>query len=387
MEYWLNYAAIYVVASWLALHLLRGQRLRETVFCGLGLAATYACFFNEDGALPLLSAYVGFVLMHYLLLDYAHANPENRVAMVLSIASPLLALLLAKLIQPGRLAGFSYLTFRLAYTAYELYIGRIAMPQPLRYLGYAFFPLTFLIGPISPFANYDSSLQRAGAAFAPYSRCLGRILVGILKCYILAMLFKTLTFPNYWSSNYHHNFTDFTLSCISTALYIYFNFSGATDIMIGAAGLIGIRVAENFNNPFLSRNLAEFWTRNHITLAQVARDLAYTPLTLWLLRQTRGRYAGAINAGATILTFFIIGIWHGNEIGFACFGLMHGIGVAAVNIYGGLWRQFPQGLRAFTQTTPMRVLSTCLTFMYVSYSTVFFGSDLNRLQTIWFQLY
>lgn len=387
MEPWLSYAALYVLAGCMLLRLERPPALRDVAFCLLNLLATYACFFAGGLELPGLCLYVGCVLLHYLLLAQLQAQPENNIFVVLAVGAPLLALLAVKLLLAGSVLGFSYLSFRLAYTAYEMAIGRVTMPQPWRYVGFALFPLTFPIGPINPYNNYSHSLARRGAAVAPYSRCLGRILVGILKCYIIGSVFKTMTFATYWDSNFYHNFTDFTVSSVCTALYIYFNFSGATDIMIGAAGLMGIRVAENFNNPFLSRNLAEFWTRNHITLANVARDIAYTPASLWLMRKTRGRFANSISAVCTILTFFIIGIWHGNEAGFALFGLMHGIGVAAVNWYGSLSRRFPPHVRARLRRPAFHALCVFATFMYVSYSTVFFGSDWRRLESIWFQLH
>ena len=388
MEAWIDIAAIYVLAACALLRLLRDVEMRDVAFCVLNILASYLCFFHGGLGIPGLCLYILFVLAHYLLLNQQADKPDNTDWAMFAMAAPLLALMFAKSMHIGGLLGFSYLSFRMTYTAYEIYIRRATLPPIWRYTGFALFPLTFLIGPINPYSNHSQSLlTQQGQPAAAYSRCLGRILVGILKCYILGSLFKTLTFANYWETAYQHNFSDFTISCISTALYIYFNFSGATDIMIGAAGLMGIRVAENFNNPFLSRNLAEFWTRNHITLANVARDMVYTPLTLWLMRLLKGNCALAVSTLATVATFFLIGIWHGNEEGFALFGLMHGVGVAAVNLYAAMARRFPPALKTAAESLPARLFCTALTFMYVSYSTVFFGTSWQQLETIWAQLY
>lgn len=381
MELWLNYAAAYVATTWLFFLFGPGPRLKDFWMAASSLGVTYLCFFSGGEKMHYIAFAISivFTLWCYLMLVLYRDSP-NVVFALITMGGPMVILAFLKIEQINFIIGFSYLTFRVSYLAYEMHTQRIRLPGLLRYLAFIFFPLTFLIGPINPYRNFSESLDAPSLRRTPASRCLGRILVGILKCYIFALLFKGLSFFSYWQPYYEHNFTGFTISSISTALYIYFNFSGACDIMIGASALMGIHVQENFRNPFFSRNLVEYWTRNHITLTQVVRDIIFTPSTLWVARLTHGRYMLFFTSLITLLAFFIVGIWHGTEMGFILFGLMHGIGVVIVNIYGTLLRYMPARMQHCATAPAMRYVSTFITFMYVCYSSAFFGSSAETLE-------
>lgn len=385
METWLNYLAAFVIFVMALQRAALPRNVKELWFVAAAIACTYYSFFAGERHSEIFLSYAVFCLAHYVILMYG-STPQNDWIFPFAIISPLVCLFLVKAEGAFAYAGLSYMAFRLSYLSHEMHIGRVALPAFERYLGFVFFPPTFLIGPISPYKLFHESMEAAGGLVAPYSRCLGRILVGIIKCYLLAVMFKAVSFELYWQPFYYHHFLDFTVTAVSTALYIYFNFSGACDIMIGAAGLMGIRVSENFNNPFLSRNLVEFWTRNHMTMTQLARDIFFTPLQLYCARATRGRAMWLITPAITIATFVLIGVWHGDQAGYALFGLMHGVGVVAVNAYLSLSRRFPPRVRQKLESRPARLASIFLTFMYVSYSTVFFGADWEQISKIFFQL-
>lgn len=386
MEAWLDVAAVYVVVTRIFLSFRPGPSATDRWFAVSGLAFTYICFFNT-GSRVHMAAYgltVLLVLWFYLVL-LLYRSYANAGMALLAMGGPVAVLAFVKLGYIPMVAGLSYLTFRMSYLAYELHAGRVSLPGLQRYLGFMFFPLTFLIGPISPYRLYAESLDMQKHR-TPATRALGRILVGLLKCYIFAQLFKTLSFFNYWQPYYTHGFSDFTLSSMATALYIYFNFSGACDIIIGAAALLGFKVQENFNNPFLSRNLAEYWTRNHITLAQVVRDVLFTPALLCCARLTRGRFMLLVTSVLTVTAFLILGVWHGKQLGFVLFGLMHGVGVLGVHGYGALLRRLPRRVQQWNATRPARLAATAITFLYVSYSSVFFGNDRESLREIFSKL-
>ncbi len=384
MEWWLNIAAAYVAATYLFMFWCRSSSHRDSWLAFSGVLTTYGCFFYGADHLHIAAFIfcILFVGCFYLILLLFQDFP-NAPMSLLAIGGPMFLLAIFKLEYINFILGFSYLTFRAAYLAYEVHIRRLMVPSFTRYIGFMFFPLTFLIGPISPYTLYEESLNTPDLHRTPHSRCLGRILVGILKCYVYSQLFKTMSFYSYWQSNYEHNFLDFTISSISTALYIYFNFSGACDIMIGAAALLGIRVQENFNNPFLSRNLIEYWTRNHITLTQVVRDLIFTPGTLFFARLSRGRYMLFFTSIMSIFAFFIVGVWHGSELGYALFGLMHGIGVVCVRLYGIMLRHMSVKIQRAVNTPLARYIGIFMTFMYVSYSSALFGNSAATLRIIW----
>jgi D-alanyl-lipoteichoic acid acyltransferase DltB (MBOAT superfamily) len=388
MEPWIAYIGCYAALNYLWVWFFSPRlRMREYWLAFSGVAMCAICFF---GVLDKSPDYTGFGLTFglslFIYVMYYFFGSRTAFSAILMISVPIGALVLFKCEYFKVGAGFSYFAFRTAYLAYEYHTGRIAMPGLIRYLGFVFFPLTFMIGPINPFHTHEKSLLAGQRPVAPMSRCFGRILVGIWKCYFIAVLFQSLSFAEYWATYYEHNLSDFVISCIATTLYIYFNFSGACDMFIGAAALMGIRVQENFNNPLLSRNLQLYWSRNHITLTQVVRELCFTPGILMLARVTRGRYMLVITSLMSVVAILIVAVWHGNQFGYVLFGLMHGIGLVCVNLYTEWLRRAPAAFQRFSASKPAAAFSWLLTFMYVSSSSVFFGSSKAALLEIWSKL-
>lgn len=126
---------------------------------------------------------------------------------------------------------------------------------------------------------------------------------------------------------------------------LYFDFSGYTDMARGAAMLLNIELPENFNNPFQSRSVTEFWQRWHITLTNFITNYIYTPI----LRARRPTFRRAIFA--TIVTMTIAGIWHGASWGYGLFGLWHGLGLATNNFWRRTKKNIPPSVAWFGTMT------------------------------------
>ena len=119
------------------------------------------------------------------------------------------------------------------------------------------------------------------------------------------------------------------------ALQIYFDFSGYSDMALGAALLLGIRIPKNFDNPLRSLSITEFWRRWHISLSNFITTYLYTPIV-----RSFGRVTPANSAKATILAMTIAGLWHGPNWTFVIFGAAHGVALA-VNQY---WKKKKKSL-------------------------------------------
>lgn len=140
---------------------------------------------------------------------------------------------------------------------------------------------------------------------------------------------------------------------LSYTLQLYFDFSGYSDMAIGASLLFNIRLPQNFRSPYKAKDIQDFWRRWHITLSRFLRDYLYIPLG----GNRLGPFRTYINL---LLTFGLGGLWHGASWMFVIWGLVHGIGIAAHR----LWR-----------TTGMRLpnnLAWFLTFLFVNLAWVFF---------------
>ncbi len=189
-----------------------------------------------------------------------------------------------------------------------------------------------------------------------------RICIGLIKVFAITALLSSitghtptsiarvfdtesgfLTMPKIWGA---------LLFC---TLYFYLNFSGYCDIAIGASKLLGFTIVENFDSPLLSTNLLLFWQRWHISLGVWCREFVFYPLS----RLVKSAALGAL------LTFVLIGLWHGFGLHWLLFGLWHGIGVVSVVVFQR------QGLKFTSKLVLSNFIGWLLTMLYVSAGTLF----------------
>lgn len=280
--------------------------------------------------------------------------------------------------------GLSYMAFRLSYLVIEVRNGLVQMPTLSEYLGFAFFLPTIVIGPISPYSIHHGSLSVRDEARIPMGRCLMRILVGATKYLFIANLANQLTYQGIFLDGKPHAVFDLGVAVIFYYLYLYCNFSGFCDMAIGLAGLIGIRVKENFDNPFIARNIKEFWNRWHITLSEYTRDVIFAPVSKLLIKKLGPRYTNLSISVGIVCVFLTIGIWHGVGLMFAVFGLIHAAGVIA-NHYYTIWMKKLLGrerYKAYNENRLVNASAMVLTFLYVAGSFAVFANTYNGLGLI-----
>jgi D-alanyl-lipoteichoic acid acyltransferase DltB (MBOAT superfamily) len=107
---------------------------------------------------------------------------------------------------------------------------------------------------------------------------------------------------------------------------IYNDFSGYTDIALGSARVLGIELGPNFDHPFSARSVSDFWRRWHISLSSWTNDYIFKPLSTIVSLKTKLGKAGIV--GSLLITFLVLGVWHGPSFGFVVFGLLHGAAVS-----------------------------------------------------------
>jgi D-alanyl-lipoteichoic acid acyltransferase DltB (MBOAT superfamily) len=153
------------------------------------------------------------------------------------------------------------------------------------------------------------------------------------------------------------------------ALQIYFDFSGYTDIAMGLSQLLGLSLPDNFNRPYKSVSLRDFWNRWHITFSHWLRDYVYFSLP------RAARWKGAPYC-YPIIVMLLGGLWHGIGWPFVVWGLLHGVGLVGLNVY--------QTMRGRRKTTWLRKgLSIFFTFNYVCLTWVFFRApDINTAMAV-----
>jgi D-alanyl-lipoteichoic acid acyltransferase DltB (MBOAT superfamily) len=314
---------IYLVMCHLIVRYLRGFS-REILFAGFNLAGVYGFLFygrpNHPNQMFLI--YVGLVCFQYLMLR-AFTEKKGNLPW-LAFFTPIAALILVRYgpiaglpKAPGfawtaslSLVGLSYLAFRASRLVLEVRNGAVKQPSFCEYLNFCFFLPTMPVGPINTYANFRRGFEDQPWD-VPIGRSALRIIVGLVKYQFLGSLCSQLGYAPLLLDDHPHPWMDLPIAMVFYYLFLYCNFSGFCDMAIGAAGLIGIPVPENFDNPFAARNVKDFWNRWHITLSQWMRDVVFAPLSKNLVRFFGPAHADHAIALTILVVFLLVGIWHG----------------------------------------------------------------------------
>jgi D-alanyl-lipoteichoic acid acyltransferase DltB (MBOAT superfamily) len=268
---------------------------------------------------------------------------------------------------PVSIIGISYIMFRLIHLLVEAPAATVPL-TPMRFFAFATAFWTLLAGPIQRYEDFCSGLARVTQAgpsevLAPAHR----ITTGILKAFVLAPIFFEDTKIRPISME-EFNWISWIATFYSSFLFIYLDFSGYTDIVVGVARLCGFNtLPENFDRPYLARNVQEFWGRWHISLGTWFRDYFYTPLFKWLAGLTGFRAFALLNAAALFFTFTAVGLWHGPGLNFLAFGMAQAIGVLTAVLGRDVRRALlsRKCSEAWEQSALVSALSRLLCFHYI----------------------
>ena len=172
----------------------------------------------------------------------------------------------------------------------------------------------------------------------------------------------------------NHHWLNLVLAAVFFALQLYFDFSGYSDIAIGAAKTLGFDLMQNFSSPYSAKSVSEFWRRWHISLSTWVNDYLYTPLIIG----TRD-YGKAGLVFSLLVAFFVIGLWHGASWNFIVFGLLQGL----VLSYEALTKKLRKRISNKVSSWLYNRLSIFLVFLFWSFSLVFFrSSSIDEATTI-----
>jgi len=229
--------------------------------------------------------------------------------------------------------GISFFTFQALSYIIDVYRGKISPQKNLITLGLyiALFP-QLIAGPIVRYHNIAKELVERTVTTKDLAEGIQRFLFGLSKKVLLAnplavvadQIFALpeteLTTPVAW------------LGSICYTLQIYYDFSGYSDMAIGLGRMFGFHFLENFNYPYISRSIREFWRRWHISLSNWLRDYVYIPLGGSRRGSTRTQFN-------LLFVFCLCGLWHGASLNFVIWGLYHGLFVLLEHTEVGEFRR------------------------------------------------
>ncbi len=266
--------------------------------------------------------------------------------------------------------GISFYTFQSVSYVVDVYKRRIAPTRSwLDYIFYlSFFP-QLVAGPIVR-ADYFLPQLRRNERATPNMIWGGLwlIIVGIIKKALIADYIAQYNDLVFNDPGFYTGLQAF-MGVIGYTMQIYCDFSGYSDMAIGLASIMGFRLGINFDSPYQSRNLTEFWRRWHISLSSWLRDYVYIPLG----GNRKGVFRTYLN---NFLTMLIGGLWHGAAWKFVFWGAMHGVGLAVHKACKPVLKKIPDNFAT-------DFLFWLMTFVYVSLLWVFFrAADFQASVTI-----
>lgn len=262
----------------------------------------------------------------FLLRRAARRSRVVFAGALLASLAPLLAAKAAPLVAPGTTLGFlglSYITFRALDAIIGIEDGIIRALPAGRYLTFLLFFPTISSGPVDRWRRFDADLDRRRTrdeVLDDADAAARRIALGLLYKFVLATAvqrwwLEPLTAASgVWTTvSYMYAYSAF----------LYLDFAGYSHLAIGTSYLFGIHTPENFNRPFLAPNIAEFWNRWHMSLSHWFRDHVYMRLVLSARKDKWMRNAQAASVLGFVVTFTLMGAWHGFEWHYLIYGLYH----------------------------------------------------------------
>jgi alginate O-acetyltransferase complex protein AlgI len=318
--------------AFLLLYFVAPRRLRNPLLLAASL------FFYAWGEPVYIALMIVSSLGNYALgiaIDRWRGAARSKTALVCSIAFNLLLLGLFKyadflitnvnslfgwgigLLRLPLPIGISFYTFQaLSYTI-DIYRNTAPVQKnPVALATYITMFPQLIAGPIVRYPTISEEIENRGHSLELFAEGVHRFVIGLGKKVLIADNVARL-----WTTARTTEAPSTLLSwlgIVAFGLQMYFDFSGYSDMAIGLGRMLGFRLPENFDYPYIARTVTEFWRRWHMTLGQWFRDYVYIPLGG--NRVSRARWVGNI-----LIVWFLTGIWHGPSWSFALWGLYFGL--------------------------------------------------------------
>ncbi|HYV56622.1 MAG TPA: MBOAT family O-acyltransferase [Candidatus Nitrosopolaris sp.] len=261
--------------------------------------------------------------------------------------------------------GLSYFALKFIQHLVDAGAGRAQQVDLSGFLCSIFFLSTYPAGPIERTGDFARGLA-APPGWSDRALGVERVVVGLGKKFLLAQPLLSWADPRFRAATAAPR-GQLLLAVYAFALGLYLDFAAYSDVAIGVARGAGVRVRENFDHPFVRRNLGLLWQHWHMSLTSWLRDFVFVPVARRLLRVTRRPLLAQIT-GQTA-TMLACGLWHGVSAGFVLWGAYQAAGLAVL----GAWRAWRGPAPA---SAPVRdALATLATFHFFAFGLVLFACD------------
>ena len=269
--------------------------------------------------------------------------------------------------------GLSYVSFRSLDVIIGIHDEMIQAIPPVQYLTFLLLFTTISSGPIDRFRRFNEDWKRERTRdefLQDLDGGIHRIFTGFLYKFILAALIK-----QYWLDPVSQggNILHIASYMYAYTFYLFFDFAGYSAFAVGFSYIFGIHTPENFNRPFLSRDIRDFWNRWHMSLSFWFRDHIYNRFVFTALKRHwfKNRYTASYVG--YIITMGLMGVWHGTTLNYIVYGFYHGILLALTD---WLDRRYKGNRLLNDKGLIWRAASIFITFHLVALSLLIFSGRL-----------
>ena len=329
-----------------------------------------SAFFYAWGAPQFVFLLVGSIIVNFVLVRALHQSNDRRtknwlLASSLTLNIGLLVyfkyanffvenfnqILESLAIEPGKWTevalpiGISFFTFQ--SLTYSLDVYRKTHEPLKKVTDYALYILLFpqmIAGPIVRFHTIADDLVDRTVRHKDFRHGIHRFIIGLAKKVLIANTMAELAPEVLLADGAELNSTEAWLGILAYTFQIYFDFSGYSDMAIGLGRMMGFSFPENFNNPYTSKSITEFWQRWHITLGVWMRDYLYIPLGGNRVKSQGRLYFNLI------FVFLVSGLWHGASWNFVIWGAYHGAFLVLERLFLAKWLSKLPGFVSVTFT-------------------------------------
>ena len=329
------------------------------------------------------------IVMNYILSTY-YSSTKKKYVLFLSIflnLSPLIYFkysvdlinffhkdfVLSQVILP---LGISFLTFQQLSYHFDIYQDKKKKVNFIKYFSFMIFFPQLIAGPIIKINEFYPQILKKKIILRNFVIGIAIFIIGLSKKVLVADHLTYYVDPLFSSELHSINATFFEawIGSISYTFQIYFDFSGYSDMALGMAKIIGLNFPSNFRSPLKENSIINFWRCWHITLTRFTTSYIFNPIIIYFSNFSYFKYRYNLNLFFSILiTFFIIGIWHGSGKNFIIFGVLHGL-FFLINYYFRLLKKNTK-LEIIDNLKIVKLFYLILTFLSIVIAFIFFRSS------------
>ncbi len=292
-----------------------------------------------DVQLKYLAIFMAWEMLLIILYMRSRKKEKNVWSYRLYLFATILPLIINKVSPKTSIGvigfiGISYLSFRTIQIIIEIYDGSIKEIRLIDILYFILFFPTLSSGPIDRSRRFEEEINKS----IPRNEYVEEyLLVGVKKIFIgLMYKFAIATLLHlFWVSKIQPNKDVLTLLLYmyGYTLYLFFDFAGYSLIAVGTSYIFGVHAPDNFDKPFISKDMKEFWTRWHISLSRWFGDYIFSRFVLDSMRKKRFKNRANASHVAQIITMTTMGFWHGLTWYYIAYGIYQGVALVLTDIY------------------------------------------------------